>query len=99
MAADELQHLQRQIDGVEDLQADRRMAFDRLAFFGCEPARLEEHGISHADFADIVQVATYLQVLDQCRREAQLATDLDSELPDAQRVTHRVWVAGIDSRR
>ena len=90
------------LEPAEDVETDGRVRLHLLELFVGQLAGLLQHGVRHADLADVVDARAPLEVRPSglvLRREFHLARDHQRVLRHPLRVACRVRVARVDRVR
>jgi hypothetical protein len=73
-----------QLGALGELGARARMALHRVVLARLEPARLEQHGARHDDFADVVEQSRERRLRDRAPIEPGRVGELDRDARDAR---------------
>src|SRR4051812_21607402 len=80
----------------QDTRADRRVGLHHLKLLGSEAAWLEQDGVWHADFADVVEWSRPPEDGDLRLRQAEIPSEGCGVVPYPNRVPVRHVVAAFD---
>ena len=84
MVPDHADDDRRQLDSLEDRDRDQRVASHGLPLVGVQRSRLGEHGIGHADLADVVEQGPVLDLATGRVVQPERAGDADRVLRDTE---------------
>ena len=96
MVPDHADDDRRQLDSLEDRDRHQRVASHRLPLVGVQRSRLGQHGIGHADLADVVEQGPVLDLATGRVVQPERAGDAHRVLRDAGGVARGVGILGVD---